>query len=113
MVSRRIGLAAGRPSIRPDHASRSVVARSPGSWSAEYAREDIDVLRQVPRPEEVITHARLRRGAHALGAVGIRQQLADAPAKRGQVGRRHETAADPALDLVLDATDGGCDHRPA
>src|SRR5664280_3286969 len=69
-----------RAAGRPTRASKKVLldrlpgtdARRDGSSlpAAQHALEQLDVLAEVPRAEEQVTYARLRRCADALRAVG-------------------------------------------
>src|SRR5690348_5766217 len=79
-----------------------VSARALESGSAgEHALEQLDVLSQVARPEEVVADPRLRRLAEALGVVRIGEQLGHARAERRKVVRRDQAARAAVLDLVL------------
>ena len=94
----------------PTRASKKVLldrlpgtdARRDGSSlpAAQHALEQLDVLAEVPRAEEQVTYARLRRCADALRAVGVIQELAHAPAERLQVAGLHEKAGASVLDLL-------------
>src|ERR1017187_1512756 len=59
----------------------------------------------MPWAEEQVAYARLRRCAHALRAVGVVQQPADALAEGSQVAGVYEEAGASVLDLVSDAAD--------
>src|SRR4051794_41430817 len=94
----------------PLHRQRGVRPSGATTGSAPYssallkdAIEELYVLAEVARAQEVVAHAALRRLADPLGVVRVREQLADRTAETVQVTRLDQHAGVPVLDLVLDA----------
>src|SRR5271157_1408129 len=114
------GQAAARPggrktpemSSNPEACSEVVWTLASGA-AAEHALEQLDVLAEVPRPEEQVAYAGLRRRTHALGAVGVFQEPAHSLAEGPQVEGVHEVAGAAVLDLLSDAADARGHDRAA
>src|SRR5262249_40821205 len=95
----------------PDSADRTRHRQQPRS-GAEQRLAQVDVLDQVPVPEEAVLYPSVCRGAQAGRPLFVMEEPAHALTEGVAVVRvGQQEAAHTVLDLVLDAADGGRDDR--